>query len=231
MNYALATNNIACYYHKIQDFDKMIFFYKEAIEKNCTIAMRNLGVYYRDMNNETEMLKYYNMAINNKCNISAVWIGIYYDKQKNYDLMFKYYLMVINNNNINLVSSKEIFLSIIKDTKDKFDIFSIDSKNISNILMIYIIRCLFKNDERFTTIETYIPSSIELYLKNIKDMNYKKKYDVDCPLCQEDIININNIVLRCGHLYCIDCLNKLIKSKINSMDIKLNCCYCDSFIC
>jgi hypothetical protein len=48
----------------------------------------------------------------------------------------------------------------------------------------------------------------------------------ECPICFETITKNNKTILNCNHIFCIECINKIINDNINT----LNCHICREHI-
>ena len=58
-----------------------------------------------------------------------------------------------------------------------------------------------------------------------KSLGKKQENDkIECALCYEDIENINEVKLRCGHYFCKDCWIDYLKEKITNANVsKISC--------
>lgn len=87
------------HYQKQKDYDDMIKYHVNAIEKDGDIIMNNLGCYYQVQKDYDNMIKYYLMAIEKGNEIAMVNLAYHYEIQRDYISMVKYYLMAIEKGN------------------------------------------------------------------------------------------------------------------------------------
>ena len=61
---------------------------------------------------------------------------------------------------------------------------------------------------QFTSVLDIVEKKIEIKKQESLVLS-NKAYDIrECQICFEDLGEVNNMVLRCGHKYCTDCFLK-----------------------
>lgn len=168
--------------------NKIIKYYRLAIERGSVNAMFNLGHYYYECNDYIEMLKYYLMAIEIGDIDTMYDLAIYYQSIKDFDNMRKYYLMALEetekpNHAVIMVNDgeKDFNLFVLKEELDK-----IENKPV------YLIKKLQK-----------ISSIKEIMIfENKKRLFETFNYVLECGICYETKLHID---LFCGHVCCISC--------------------------
>lgn len=131
-------------------------------------------------------------------------LGYYYEEQKDYDNMMKYYLMAIENNNLIAMDN----LSYYYEKKEDYE-----------NMMKYYIMAIEHGD---TELLQYNKNILADPNKRIKYINYIEKrsisetkiYNDTCPICLDNPIENNKVVLYCGHTYCNHCLKNIIVNEI-----------------
>ncbi|AYV79373.1 MAG: hypothetical protein Faunusvirus11_12 [Faunusvirus sp.] len=95
---AIEFYNKARGYEKNKNNDKMVEYYKQAVELQHIDSMLALGCHYRIKKDNAMMFKYYTMAyeIDKTNNYAIAGIGDYYGNIGDYDEMMKYYNIVID---------------------------------------------------------------------------------------------------------------------------------------
>jgi TPR repeat protein len=208
------------YYYEDKDDEKMMKYYKMAIENGNSEAMNNFGYYFYKKGDYENMMKYLMMAIEKNNSNAMNNLGIYYYKQKDYNNMIKYYLMAIAHNNYCLID--ELCLHY-KNVNDKDNMIKYVNMAVQHGLY-ESVKNHFTNEELF------------LMLKNIRNIKFESNFDSkikeklkelvitkrihilnnkinlaskikDCDICYEE--NTINIPLECCHYYCTECYIKL----------------------
>lgn len=225
---------IGNYYEQENDHDNAKKYYMMATEKGNISAHKYLAHHYTYDNDYENALNHHmivyndpeydpNDDTNNDC---PFFIGYCYYNMQKYELMEKYLLIYLDHHvvlNHNQDDNRYIVLSFnMLDDHYK--------NNVSDEYIKYLTEFIFKNNEynlSFTSIfnDTNMRSKFMSYMKSRPAPS--NVYENECPLCLNNVID-EKIILKCGHVYCEQCLSDFISNNGNN---NTKCCICKSPVC
>lgn len=114
--YALAANNLACFYKKQGNVEKMHQYYQIAIDMGNADAMHNIGIHYKyDMGDVKNAKKYFKMAISKGHVDAAKRLGRIYHKQAKYQKMLHCYKIAVDGGDRDTMLQLVIYYRKMKD--------------------------------------------------------------------------------------------------------------------
>lgn len=224
-------NYIGNYYESKNDYQNMKKWYDLAADKGSSVAKSNLKhcksesemllttilkthnygyVKLKNNNDVLDVIALFNSKIvpeHNNDPIVLNYIGNYYEINNDEFNAIKYYLMAAKKGNSNAI------YNLNKWYRNKLD----KSNNNNDIMNAFIT---LENYYYFLISVNKISDELDNKEKRVKYIefmmkrNVEKKYENNCPICIDDLDDkTDNIILNCGHRYCINCFNNLCNNK------------------